>query len=115
MEESMGKFELQKFASRKPEYYKGLQQMLALGFDTPDYIHHFPAFVGHMTLARFLSLYEAYKMTLGVAGHIAEIGVYKGAGSLFFAKLTKLFEPESLTLVHGFDWFQGAKITEEEK
>src|SRR5258705_13466512 len=109
-----GKFELRKFASRKPEYYESLQQILALGFEATDYIHYFPAFAGHLTIARFISLYEAYKMTLGVAGHVAEIGVYKGAGSLFFAKLMKLFEPESLTLVHGFDWFQGAKITEEE-
>ena len=109
------KFELKKFAARKPEYYKNLQQILDLGFETTDYIHHFPAFAGHLTIARFLSLYEAYKMTLGVAGHIAEIGVYKGAGSLFFAKLMKLFEPESLTLVHGFDWFEGARITEEER
>jgi predicted O-methyltransferase YrrM len=115
MKESMGKYELQKFASSKPQYYEGLQQILELGFDATDYIHNFPAFAGHLTLARFLTLYEAYKMTLGVAGHIAEIGVYKGAGTLFFAKLTKLFEPQSLTLVHGFDWFKGAKITDEEK
>ncbi len=114
MKEPAGKFELRKFDYLKPAYAKGLDQILALGFDTTDYIHHFPAFVGHLTLARFLSLYEAYKLTLGVAGHIAEIGVFKGAGSLFFAKLTKLFEPESLTLVHGFDWFQGARVTEEE-
>ena len=53
-------------------------------------------------------------MTLGVAGHIAEAGVYKAAGTLFFAKLTQIFEPESLTLVHGFDWFEGAKLTSEE-
>jgi hypothetical protein len=67
-----------------------------------------------MTLARFLVLYEAYKMTLGLAGHIAEAGVYKGAGTLFFAKLAQIFEPESLTLVHGFDWFEGSKPTSEE-
>jgi hypothetical protein len=29
--------------------------------------------------------------------------------------LLRLFEPESLTLVHGFDWFRGAKVTAEEK
>lgn len=67
-----------------------------------------------MTLSRFLALYEVYKMTLGVAGHIAEAGVYKGAGTLFLAKLTQIFEPESLTLVHGFDWFEGTKVTPEE-
>jgi hypothetical protein len=111
----VGKFELRKFAHRKADYVKSVDEILNLGFDAHDYLHHFPAFVGHLTLARFISLYEVYKMTLGVAGHIAEIGVFKGAGSLFFAKLTRLFEPETLTLVHGFDSFQGAKVTPEEK
>lgn len=109
-----GKYETMKFAARKPEYYAGLDEILSLGYETIDLIHHFPSFVGHMTLARFLALYEAYKMTLGVAGHIAEAGVYKAAGSLFFAKLTQIFEPESLTLVHGFDWFEGADPSPEE-
>jgi predicted O-methyltransferase YrrM len=113
--EQKGKFEHKKFAYRKPGYQKKLEEILALDFDKTDYIHHFPAFTGHMTIARFLSLYEAYKMSLTVAGHIAEVGVFKGAGSLFFAKLIKIFEPNALTLVHGFDWFEGAKTTEEEK
>lgn len=115
MKEPAGKYELQKFAAGKPEYYEGLREILSLGYDPADFIHYFPAFAGPMTISRFLTLYEAYKMTLGVAGHVAEIGVYKGAGSLFFAKLMKLFEPQSLTLVHGFDWFRGAEITDEEK
>ena len=109
-----GKYESIKFAGRKADYYAGLAEILSLGYETEDLIHHFPSFVGHMTLSRFLALYEAYKMTLGVAGHIAEAGVYKAAGTLFFAKLTQIFEPESLTLVHGFDWFEGAEPTSEE-
>lgn len=109
-----GRFELTKFADRKEPYYRSLTEILSLGYATEDLIHHFPSFVGHMTLARFMALYELYKMTLGVAGHIAEAGVYKGAASLFFAKLTKIFEPESLTLVHGFDWFEGMRPTPEE-
>lgn len=115
MTDATGKFEIQKFAARKAAFYQGLEESMSLGHDPTDFIHHFPAFAGHQTLARFISLYEAYKMTLGVAGHIAEIGVYKGAVSLFFAKIMRLFEPEALTLVHGFDNFQGAKITPEEK
>jgi predicted O-methyltransferase YrrM len=115
MTEKQGKFESMKFAHLKPRYLQGLKEMLELDFDKTDYIHHFPAFVGHLTLARFLSLYEAYKMTLSVAGHVAEVGVFKGAGSIFFAKLIKIFEPQSLTLVHGFDWFKGAKVTVEER
>ena len=114
MDYKEGKFETRKFAGRKPRYYEGLTEILSLGYDKEDLIHHFPSFAGHMTLARFLILYEAYKMTLGLAGHIAEAGVYKGAGTLFFAKLAHIFEPESLTLVHGFDWFEGSKLTPEE-
>ena len=114
MDYKEGKFETHKFASRKAPYYEGLTEILSLGYDTEDLIHHFPSFVGRMTLSRFIGLYELYKMTLGVAGHIAEAGVYKGAGTLFFAKLSQIFEPEALTLIHGFDWFEGSKPTAEE-
>jgi hypothetical protein len=114
MDYTEGKFETMKFSDRRAPYYKGLTEILSLGYSPEDLIHYFPSFTGHMTLSRFLALYEVYKMTLGVAGHIAEAGVYKGAGTLFFAKLTQIFEPESLTLVHGFDWFEGSRLTEEE-
>jgi len=114
MDYDEGKFESRKFSDRKPAYYAGLAEILSLGYAPEDLIHHFPSFAGHMTLARFLVLYELYKQTLGVAGHIAEAGVYKGAGTLFFAKLTQIFEPGSLTLVHGFDWFKGMAPTSEE-
>ncbi|MEQ8170537.1 MAG: class I SAM-dependent methyltransferase [Candidatus Eremiobacterota bacterium] len=115
MEYIEGKFETKRFSLRKKPYYDGLSEIMSLGYETQDFIHHFPSFVGHMTLARFIGLYELYKMTLGISGHIAEVGVYKAAGTLFFAKLIRIFEPESLTLVHGFDWFEGTKPTEEEK
>lgn len=115
LEKVRGIFESQKHNALRPEYERGFEASLSLGFDESDYINHFPAFVGHMTLARYLSLYEAYKMVKNVAGHIAEAGLYKASGSLLFAKLLKLHEPTSMTMVHGFDWFQGAKITEEEK
>ena len=78
-----------------------------MGFTFYDYIHQNPAFAGHMNLSRFLALYETYKQTLGLAGHIAEVGVWKASSLLYFAKLTQIFEPESLTLVYGFDWFRG--------
>lgn len=114
MDYKVGNFESRKFESRKPGYAKGLETILGLGFAKEDLIHYFPSFAGHMTLSRYLCLYEAYKMTLGVSGHIAELGVYKAAGTLLFAKLAQIFEPESMTLVHGFDWFEGTKPTSEE-
>lgn len=99
--------EYMKFAKRRDPYRKALAEIQKMGFTFYDYIHHNPAFVGHMNMARFLALYETYKQTLGLAGHIAEVGVWKASCLLYFAKLTRLFEPESLTLVHGFDWFRG--------
>lgn len=108
-----GELETIKFASRKAEYYKSVQEILDLGYETTDYLHYFPAFTGNLTLVRNFTLYELYKRTLGVSGHIAEIGVYKGAGSILFGKLVQIFEANSLTMVHGFDWFQGTQAVEE--
>jgi hypothetical protein len=79
-----------------------------------DLIENFTCFTGHMSLSRYLGLYELYKNTLGVAGHIAEVGTYKGASFFLFAKLIKIFEAESLTQVHGFDWFEGMNSTNED-
>jgi len=103
-----GQFEYMKFNSRRESYYKGVQRIKELDYSFDDLIEHFPCFVGHMTLSRFIGLYELYKKSLGVAGHIAEIGTYKGASLLFFAKLVQIFEAESLTQAHGFDWFEGS-------
>lgn len=106
-----GTLETQKFDSRRAAYWESLQHILEMGYTPADLIHHAPAFAGHLNIGRHLALYEAYKLALPYAGHIAEAGMYLGTGSIFFAKLTQLFEPAALTLVLGFDWFQGAKGT----
>src|SRR6185369_13214278 len=93
------KYEYLKHHGLRPDYEAGLNAILRMDVSKQDLIHHFPSFIGHQTLARQLTLYEAYKMTLEVAGHIGEVGVNLGFGSLLFAKLTKIFEPNSLTLV----------------
>lgn len=102
-----GKYEYIKFNDRRKPYYEGLEKIKQLEYSFQDMVEHYPCFVGHMTLSRFLGLYEMYKMSLGVAGHIAEVGSFKGASLLHFAKLVNIFESESLTQVHGFDWFEG--------
>ena len=102
-----GKYEYIKFNKRREPYYQGLERIKELEYSFQDMVEHYPCFVGHMTLSRFLGLYEMYKMSLGVAGHIAEVGSFKGASLLHFAKLVNIFESESLTQVHGFDWFEG--------
>lgn len=108
-----GTMETIKFADRREKYYENLVKILDLGHDKTDLIHYFPAFAGTLTLNRYFTLYELYKKVLGVSGHIAEVGTYKGASTLFFGKLVQMFEPDSLTMVHGFDWFRGTARSED--
>lgn len=102
-----GEFEYKKFDHRRDAYYKSIQHLKELNIPVQDMVENFTCFTGHMSLSRYLGLYEIYKKTLGIAGHIAEVGTYKGASFFLFAKLIKIFESESLTQVHGFDWFGG--------
>ena len=77
-----------------------------LDYMISDFYEYFPCFTSAKNISRFISFYECYKMTLGISGHIAEVGVYRGAVSFFFTKLALLYEPHGLTQIHGFDWFQ---------
>jgi hypothetical protein len=72
-----------------------------------DLLYHFPAFVGSVNLARFLSLFKAFEATQHISGHIGDFGTYKGGSFFTFAKLVRIFEPHSNTEVLGFDWFKG--------
>jgi hypothetical protein len=107
MKHLYGKFESVKFEHRRADFKKYVEYLEANTPSCTDFLEHFPAWVGHMSLHRMITLYELYKKVLGLAGHIGEVGVFKGAGTLLFAKLVHIFESESLTQVHGFDWFKG--------
>ncbi|MBH63972.1 MAG: hypothetical protein CL569_16300 [Alphaproteobacteria bacterium] len=96
-----------KFEEKAKAFHQSMEKIIALDTPTEDYIHQYPLFTGTSTIARFLALYDAYQSTLGVNGHIAEVGTFKGASLLYFAKLCEIFEPHAYTHVHGFDWFQG--------
>jgi hypothetical protein len=109
-----GEFEYIKFDNRRDEYYSTLKKLEGLNIPFQDLVENFTCFTGHMSLSRYLGLYELYKKTIGVAGHIAEVGTYKGASLFLFAKLIEIFENESLTQVHGFDWFEGMDNEKEE-
>lgn len=102
-----GKLETVKFEHLREGYDWYVAKLALLGITHYEVMEHFPAYSGHLTLARNFTLYELYKKTLGIAGHIGEVGIYKGAGSLLFGKLIQIFEPNSLTMVHGFDHFKG--------
>lgn len=110
--QSAKELESLRFDNRRDSFYQGQQMIKSMDYSFEDLMEHFPAFVGHMSLSRVLGLYELYKKTLGVAGHIAEVGIFKGGSFLLFAKLIQIFESESLTQAHGFDWFQGMEPDE---
>ena len=103
----IGEFESKKFDYRRESFYKYLTFLEEKNIAVTDLLEHFTAYAGHMSLNRIFTLYELYKKVQNVAGHIAEVGVYKGAGTILFAKLVHIFESEALTQVHGFDWFEG--------
>lgn len=83
-----------------------VQNFERLHYRSDDFFNHFPCFTSAKNISRFVSFYECYKKTLDISGHIAEVGVFRGSASFFFAKLGLLYEPQGLTQVHGFDWFK---------
>jgi hypothetical protein len=102
-----GTMESIKFNRRRKNFREYISYIKNADIPVEDFIFEASAYMGHMSLNRILTLYELYKKVNSIAGHIADVGVYKGASSLLFAKLVKIFESESLTIVHGFDWFRG--------
>lgn len=96
-----------KFEYDDKAYFKYIEQLDQLHEGAKDIVFNFPLYVGTVNLARYLGMYEMYKQVIDVAGHVADVGTYRGASFVFFAKMIKLLEPYSSTHVHGFDWFKG--------
>lgn len=97
----------EKFISENGVFFDYLKQLTHINPDLRDVLSNFSAYVGHVNLARFLSLFESYRKISGLSGDIGDFGIYKGGSFFALAKLVKLFEPLSNTTVHGFDWFKG--------
>jgi len=71
-------------------------------------LENFPKYVRRQHLKRFLALYEIFKLILPVKGSIVECGVFKGFGTMSWAKLSAMLEPENLTRrIYAFDTFAG--------
>lgn len=104
----MSTIERPKKYSRDDEpYFEYLANLDGLWDGPTDLIFDFPVYVGAVNLARFLTFADLYRGVLDVAGDVADVGTYRGASMLSFAKLIATFEPHSATRVHGFDWFRG--------
>tara|TARA_Y100001935_G_C17236016_1_gene473046 strand:+ start:88 stop:795 length:708 start_codon:yes stop_codon:yes gene_type:complete len=59
----------------------------------------------HDRIQKIVWKYELFKMIQNIPGDIVECGVHKGSGIYLFAKLVKIFKPNSLCKVLGFDFF----------
>ncbi len=71
-------------------------------------LENFPKYVRRQNLTRFLALYEIFKRALPVKGSIVECGVFRGFGTMTWAKLSAILEPVNLTRrIYGFDSFAG--------
>lgn len=100
-------FERTKFENRRESYNRYTEWLETQNVSVMDFLLNSACYINDMQLNRMFTIYELYKMVSGIAGHIAEVGVFKGAGSMLLAKMVKLFEPEAFTCVHGFDSFTG--------
>src|SRR5437870_4731468 len=56
-------------------------------------------------ISKFLAHAKLYEMSLGLPGHVAEAGVFKGASFCRFRKLGRLFHPDHARRFVGFDVF----------
>jgi hypothetical protein len=71
-------------------------------------LENFPKYVRRQNLTRFLALYEIYKKIIPIKGSIIECGVFRGFGTMTWAKLSAILEPVNLTRrIYGFDSFSG--------
>jgi hypothetical protein len=71
-------------------------------------IDAFPKYATRQSIAKFLTKYELFKMIMPINGSIIEGGVLHGGGTLAWAKLSSILEPNNHTRkIIGFDTFDG--------
>ncbi len=80
-------------------------------------LEHFPKYASRQVFARYLALYEIFKMALEVQGDIVECGVNWGGGLMAFAQFSSILEPVNLQRrIIGFDTFEGfPSITKQDR
>lgn len=56
-------------------------------------------------IQKIIAKYELFKLVIDKPGDIVECGVHRGSGVYLFAKLQKVFRPNNLSKIIGFDFF----------
>ena len=90
-------------------YYKEYWQTIKDSeLQIEDLIIHFPTFIRHYEMTKFIAHYELFKKIIDMPGHIVELGVFQGASFFTWVKLLDAFCPGDITRnVYGFESFQG--------
>lgn len=74
----------------------------------PQRLASFARYAKRQDLARFLTKYELYKLSLGANGSVVECGVFMGAGLLSWLHFSSILEPYNHSRrIFGFDTFEG--------
>jgi hypothetical protein len=95
--------------SREREQRVALERLLEKSSLTEfEKFRNFPVYTPRFNLARFLSHYELFKRVCELPGVIVDLGVYRGASLMTWAKLCEIFCPTDVKkVVCGFDTFEG--------
>ena len=71
-------------------------------------LENFSKYISRQTTARYMALYEIFKLIANVQGDIIEGGVNWGGGLMWFAQLSAVMEPVNFQRrIIGFDTFNG--------
>lgn len=90
--------------------YRGQLDHYAMGSagTAVEKFENFPKYITRQSIARYLALYEIFKMILPIQGDIIEGGVNWGGGLMWFAQMSAALEPFNLQRrIIGFDTFSG--------
>ncbi|MBV5311605.1 TylF/MycF/NovP-related O-methyltransferase [Chromatium okenii] len=90
-------------------YQQQLDDYAVNSVGTPsEKFENFPKYITRQTTARYLALYEIFKIVLPIQGDIIEGGVNWGGGLMWFAQMSAALEPFNLQRrIIGFDTFSG--------
>ncbi len=81
---------------------------------TADKIRSFARFISRQQVTAISAYIDIFRMTSGVAGSIADCGVFYGQGFMSYANIAAAFEERKFTSkIVGFDTFEGAVGTTE--
>jgi len=94
--------------NKHKKYKKKKHQITLLKKFQEQSLFYYDEFLANSSYDRIQKIiwkYELFKKTLDIPGDIVECGVHKGSGIYLYSKLLKIFKPNSLTKVVGFDFF----------